>query len=86
MKIQLMRYKLTTLPKETAKLPILEVPNAQLTFNGAGQVQTIFHQIQEMVLDKSFTFVLQNSDFSKHNTRKVVLWEVVVEEQLHQYF
>ena len=38
---QLMRYKLTTLPKETAKLPILEVPNAQLTFNGAGQLQTI---------------------------------------------
>ena len=60
---QLMRYKLTTLPKETAKLPILEVPNAQLTFNGAGQVQTISPNTRNGV-DKSFTFVLQNSDLA----------------------
>jgi hypothetical protein len=31
---QLMRYKLTTLPKETAKLPILELPASTLTFTG----------------------------------------------------
>ena len=60
---QLLRYKLTTLPKETAKLPILEVPNAQLTFNGAGQVQTISPNTRNGV-DKSFTFVLQNSDLA----------------------
>ena len=58
---QLMRYKLTTLPKETAKLPILEVPNAQLTFNGAGQVQTISPNTRNGV-DKSFgfAFILTN--------------------------
>ena len=38
---QLMRYKLTTLPKETAKLPILELPSQSLNFTGAGITQTI---------------------------------------------
>src|SRR6056300_598576 len=38
---QLMRYKLVSLPKNTAKLPILEVPSPSLTFNGPGLTQTI---------------------------------------------
>ena len=38
---QVMRYKLVSLPKNTAKLPILEVPSPTLTFNGPGVTQTI---------------------------------------------
>jgi len=38
---QVMRYKLVSLPKNTAKLPILEVPSPSLTFNGPGLTQTI---------------------------------------------
>jgi len=58
---QLMRYKLTTLPKETAKLPILELPSPSLTFNGAGQTQTISPNTRNGV-DTSYTFVLQNAE------------------------
>jgi len=60
---QLMRYKLTTLPKETAKLPILELPSPSLTFNGAGQTQTINPNTRNGV-DTSYTFVLQNTDIA----------------------
>tara|TARA_B100000029_G_scaffold516338_1_gene628828 strand:- start:2474 stop:3274 length:801 start_codon:yes stop_codon:yes gene_type:complete len=38
---QVMRYKLVSLPKNTAKLPILEVPSPSLSFNGPGITQTI---------------------------------------------
>tara|TARA_B100000287_G_scaffold330252_1_gene314911 strand:- start:6974 stop:7741 length:768 start_codon:yes stop_codon:yes gene_type:complete len=38
---QIMRYKLVSLPKNTAKLPILEVPSPTLVFNGPGITQTI---------------------------------------------
>ena len=38
---QVMRYKLVSLPKNTAKLPILEVPSPTLSFNGPGITQTI---------------------------------------------
>ena len=38
---QIMRYKLVTLPKNTAKLPIMELPSSNLTFNGPGISQTI---------------------------------------------
>jgi len=38
---QVMRYKLVSLPKNTAKLPILEVPSPSLSFNGPGLTQTI---------------------------------------------
>ena len=58
---QLMRYKLTTLPKETAKLPILELPSPSLTFNGAGQTQTINPNTRNGV-DTSYTFILQNAE------------------------
>ena len=38
---QVMRYKLVSLPKNTAKLTILEIPSPTLTFNGPGITQTI---------------------------------------------
>ncbi len=38
---QVMRFKLVSLPKNTAKLPILEVPSPSLVFNGPGVTQTI---------------------------------------------
>lgn len=38
---QIMRFKLVSLPKNTAKLPILEVPSPTLTFNGPGVQQAI---------------------------------------------
>ena len=38
---QIMRFKLISLPKNTAKLPILEVPSPTLEFNGPGVTQTI---------------------------------------------
>ena len=38
---QILRYKLVSLPKNTAKLPILEVPSPSLVFNGPGITQTI---------------------------------------------
>ena len=58
---QLMRYKLTTLPKETAKLPILELPNASLTFNGPGITQAISPNTRNG-LDNDYTFTLFNAD------------------------
>ena len=58
---QLMRYKLTTLPKETAKLPILELPSPSLSFNGAGITQTISPNTRNQK-DSSYTFTLFNAD------------------------
>lgn len=58
---QLMRYKLTTLPKETVKLPILEIPSPSLTFNGAGITQTVTPNTRNGV-DTSYTFTLFNAD------------------------
>jgi len=58
---QLMRYKLTTLPKETAKLPILELPSTSLTFNGAGITQTVTPNTRNGI-DNSYTFTLYNAD------------------------
>ena len=58
---QLMRYKLTTLPKETAKLPILELPSPSLSFTGAGITQTITPNTRNGQ-DSSYTFTLFNAD------------------------
>ena len=58
---QLMRYKLSTLPKETNKLPILELPSPSLSFNGAGITQTISPNTRNGV-DTDFTFTLFNAD------------------------
>ena len=58
---QLMRYKLTTLPKETNKLPILELPSPSLSFNGAGVVQTITPNTRNAP-EEQYTFTLFNGD------------------------
>jgi len=60
---QLLRYKLTTLPKETAKLPILELPNSSMTFNGPGITQTITPNTRNGV-DSAYTFVLQDASIA----------------------
>ena len=60
---QLMRYKLTTLPKETAKLPILEMPNQSMTFNGPGITQAITPNTRNGV-DSAYTFVLQDASIA----------------------
>ena len=38
---QIMRFNLVSLPKNTAKLPILEVPSPTLVFNGPGVTQVV---------------------------------------------
>ena len=58
---QLMRYKLTTLPKETAKLPILELPSPSLTFNGAGITQAVTPNTRNAP-NETYTFTLFNAD------------------------
>ncbi len=58
---QLMRYKLSTLPKETNKLPILELPSPSLSFNGAGITQTISPNTRNGI-DQDYTFTLFNAD------------------------
>ena len=60
---QLLRYKLTTLPKETAKLPILELPNSSMTFNGPGITQAITPNTRNGV-DSAYTFVLQDASIA----------------------
>ena len=60
---QVMRYKLVTLPKETAKLPILELPNASLSFNGPGITQTLTPNTRNGV-DSAYTFVLQDASIA----------------------
>ena len=60
---QLMRYKLTTLPKETAKLPILELPNSSLNFTGPGVTQTITPNTRNGV-DSAYTFILQDASIA----------------------
>jgi hypothetical protein len=63
-----MRYKLTTLPKETAKMPILELPNASLTFNGPGITQTITPNTRNAP-NESYTFILQDASIANLSVR-----------------
>ncbi len=60
---QVMRYKLTTLPKNTAKMPILELTTASMTFKKAGVKQTITPNTRNASdATLGYTFVLHNSD------------------------
>jgi len=60
---QIMRYKLTTLPKNTTKLPILELPAPSFTFNGAGITQTVSPNTRNgSDAAMGYTFTLHNSD------------------------
>ena len=56
---QLMRYKLTTLPKR--KTSILELPSPSLSFTGAGITQTITPNTRNGQ-DSSYTFTLFSKD------------------------
>jgi hypothetical protein len=60
---QVMRYKLTTLPKNTAKMPILELTSTSLEFKKAGVKQTITPNTRNASdATLGYTFVLHNSD------------------------
>jgi len=59
---QVMRYKLITLPKNTAKMPILEVPAPTLSFNGPGVTQTISPNTRNgSDADGGYMFVLHDA-------------------------
>ena len=60
---QMMRYKLVTLPKNTAKMPILEMTTASMTFQKAGIKQTLSPNTRNASdATLGYTFVLHNSD------------------------
>jgi len=60
---QLMRYKLTTLPKETAKLPILNVGAPSYTFDAPGDLETITPNTRNAPTE-NYTFTLFNADLA----------------------
>ena len=58
-----MRYKLVTLPKNTAKMPILSVNPGSVTFNSAGglnQPSVVINTTTANVSDNSYTFILHD--------------------------
>ena len=60
---QVMRYKLVTLPKDTAKLPIIEVPQSSILFKNAGVVQPITPTTRNGSDAKlGYSIILHNSD------------------------
>jgi hypothetical protein len=59
---QVMRFKLITLPKNTAKMPILEVPAPTLSFNGPGITQTVSPNTRNgSDSDSGYMFVLHDA-------------------------
>ncbi len=58
-----MRYKLVTLPKNTAKMPVLNVSPESVTFNAAGglnQPSVVINATTANVSDNSYTFILHD--------------------------
>ena len=58
-----MRYKLVTLPKNTAKMPILNVNPGSVTFNaaaGMNQPSIVINATTANVSDSSYTFILHD--------------------------
>ena len=58
-----MRYKLVTLPKNTAKMPVLNVSPGSVTFNAAGglnQPSVVINATTANVSDNSYTFILHD--------------------------
>ncbi len=58
-----MRYKLITLPKNTAKMPVLNVSPGSVTFNAAGglnQPSVVINATTANVSDNSYTFILHD--------------------------
>jgi hypothetical protein len=63
---QVMRYKLVTMPKTTARMPILELPSPSLAFNGDGITQTITPNTRNASdANGGYTFILHNSDLAR---------------------
>ena len=59
---QVMRFKLITLPKNTAKMPILEIPAPNLSFTGAGITQTISPNTRNGAdSDSGYMFILHDA-------------------------
>lgn len=59
---QVMRFKLITLPKNTAKMPILEVPAPTLSFTGAGISQTVSPNTRNGTdSDDGYMFILHDA-------------------------
>ena len=59
---QVMRFKLITLPKNTAKMPILEIPAPNLSFTGAGITQTISPNTRSGAdSDSGYMFILHDA-------------------------
>jgi len=59
---QVMRFKLITLPKNTAKMPILEVPSPNLSFNGPGITQVVAPNTRNgSDNDSGFMFILHDA-------------------------
>ena len=58
-----MRYKLVTLPKNTAKMPVLNVSPGSVTFPSAGgmnQPSVVINATTSNVSDNSYTFILHD--------------------------
>ena len=60
---QVMRFKLITLPKNTAKMPILEVPSPSLAFNGPGITQVVSPNTRNGA-DTSYMFILHDASIA----------------------
>ena len=62
---QVMRFKLITLPKNTAKMPILEVPAPNLSFNGPGITQVVAPNTRNgSDNDSGFMFILHDASIA----------------------
>tara|TARA_A100001011_G_scaffold377565_1_gene441371 strand:+ start:5518 stop:6279 length:762 start_codon:yes stop_codon:yes gene_type:complete len=62
---QVMRFKLITLPKNTAKMPILEVPSPSLAFNGPGITQVVSPNTRNgSDNDSGFMFILHDASIA----------------------
>ena len=62
---QVMRFKLITLPKNTAKMPILEVPAPNLAFNGPGITQVVAPNTRNgSDNDSGFMFILHDASIA----------------------
>ena len=61
---QVMRFKLITLPKNTAKMPILEVPAPNLTFNGPGITQVVAPNTRNGGDTGGYLFILHDASIA----------------------
>ena len=60
-----MRYKLVTLPKKTARIPVISVPQSSITLTSPGQVFTIVPTTTNFTSGNAtlgYTAILSNSD------------------------